>query len=156
MQSGNKVSLLKTFTKNGAEMARVDSFRKHHDEIMAIARAINGLLGSTIADDVAEDIRALLAKLAGLVNLHLAMEDKALYPALLAHHNPAVAETARRFSEEMGSVAGAFVAYIKAWPTAAAIKADPERFTSESKGIFNALSKRIHRENVELYVLLDA
>ena len=26
----------------------------------------------------------------------------------------------------------------------------PVRFTTESKAIFNALSKRIHRENVEL------
>ena len=32
----------------------------------------------------------------------------------------------------------------------------PVRCTTESKAIFNALSKRIHRENVELYVLLDA
>jgi hypothetical protein len=34
----------------------------------------------------------------------------------------------------------------------------PSRATqraTESKAIFNALSKRIHRENVELYVLLD-
>jgi hypothetical protein len=136
-------------------MARTDSFRKHHDEIMAIAREINGMLDSTIADKVADNIRALLSRLAGLVNLHLAMEDKALYPTLLAHSDPAVAATARRFSDEMGSVAAAFVAYIGAWPTAAAIKADPVRFTTESKAIFNALSKRIHRENVELYVLLD-
>lgn len=137
-------------------MARTDSFRKHHDEIMAIARDINGKLGSTIAHDVAENIRALLSRLAGLVNLHLAMEDKALYPTLLAHSDPSVAATARRYSDEMGSVAAAFVAYIKAWPTAAAIKADPVAFSTESKGIFNTLSKRIHRENTELYVLLDA
>jgi hypothetical protein len=137
-------------------MARTDSFRKQHDEIMAIAREINGMLGSTIGDEAAENIRALLSRLAGLVNLHLAMEDKALYPTLLAHSDASVAATARQFNEEMGSVAAAFVAYIKAWPTASAIKADTARFTTESKAIFNALSKRIHRENVELYVLLDA
>ena len=137
-------------------MARTDSFRKHHEEIMTIARDINGMLGSSITDDVAENLRGRLSRLAGLVNLHLAMEDKALYPTLLAHSDPVVVATARRFSEEMGSVAAAFVAYINAWGTAAAIKADPVGFTTDSKGIFNALSKRIHRENVELYVLLDA
>jgi hypothetical protein len=136
-------------------MARTDSFRKHHEEILAIAREINGMLGSTIADDAAEKIRSLLSRLAGLVNLHLAMEDKALYPALLSHRDASVADTARRFSEEMGSVAAAFVSYIKAWPSGAAIKGDAVRFTTESKAIFNALSKRIHRENTELYVLLD-
>jgi hypothetical protein len=137
-------------------MSRTDSFRKHHDEILRIAREINAVLGSTIESKAAESISMQLARLAGLVNLHLAMEDKALYPALLAHSDATVAATARRFSDEMGSVAAAFVAYIKTWPTAAAIKADPVRFTTESKAIFNALSKRIHRENVELYVLLDA
>jgi hypothetical protein len=140
----------------GKEMARTDSFRKQHNEILTIAREINGMLGSTIDDGSAEKIRSLLSKLAGLVNLHLAMEDKALYPTLLAHRDASVANTARRFSDEMGSVAAAFVGYINAWPNAAAIKADPVRFTTESKAIFNALSKRIHRENVELYVLLDA
>jgi hypothetical protein len=137
-------------------MARTDTFRKHHAEIMTIAREINGILGSTIPANSAETIRMQLSRLAGLVNLHLAMEDKALYPALLAHNDATVAATARRFNDEMGSVAAAFVAYIKAWPTAAAISADAVRFTTESKAVFNALSKRIHRENTELYVLLDA
>ena len=56
----------------------------------------------------------------------------------------------------MGSVAAAFVGYMKTWSNSAQIKADPVAFTTESKAIFNALSKRIHRENTELYVLLDA
>ena len=137
-------------------MARTDTFRKHHEDILAVAREINGLLGSTIADDAAEKIRSLLSRLAGLVNLHLAVEDKALYPALLSHTDASVAATARRFSDEMGSLAASFTAYIKAWPTGSLIKAEPVRFTTESKAIFNALSKRMHRENVELYVLLDA
>ena len=137
-------------------MARTDSFRKQHDEILNIAREINGMLGSTIGDSAAEKIRSLLSRLAGLVNVHLAMEDKALYPTLLAHRDASVAGTARRFNEEMGSLAATFVGYINAWPNAAAIKADPARFTTDSKAVFNALSKRIHKENVELYVLLDA
>ncbi|HEU4851244.1 MAG TPA: hemerythrin domain-containing protein [Telluria sp.] len=137
-------------------MARTDTFRKHHDEILGIAREINGQLGSTIDDNTAEAIRKLMARLNGLVTLHLAMEDKALYPALLAHSDASVKDTARRFSDEMGSVAEAFVGYMKSWSTSAQIKANPVGFTTESKAIFNALSKRIHRENVELYVLLDA
>ncbi|HEY0490314.1 MAG TPA: hemerythrin domain-containing protein [Telluria sp.] len=137
-------------------MARTDSYRKHHDEILGIAREINALLGDSISDSNADTIRKLLSRLAGLVNVHLAMEDKGLYPELLAHGDASVKATARRFSDEMGSVAAAFVGYINTWPTSTAIKGDPVRFTTESKAIFNALSKRIHRENTELYVLLDA
>jgi hypothetical protein len=136
-------------------MARIDAFRKHHDDILTIAHQINAQLDDAYSDSTAERLRMLLAKLAGLVNLHLAMEDRALYPQLLAHADAEIAETARRFNDEMGAVAASFVAYIKAWPTASAIKKAPMRFTTESKMIFNALSKRIHRENEELYVLLE-
>ena len=136
-------------------MARTDKFRKHHDEILAMAREINALLGDSISDATAETIRKLSARLAGLVGLHLAMEDKALYPELLSSSNQNVKATARRFSEEMGSIGAAFGAYMKKWSTTSAIKTSPSVFTLETKAIFNALSKRIHRENVELYVLLD-
>ena len=33
--------------------------------------------------------------------------------------------------------------------------ADPAGFSADSKAVFNALSKRIHMENVELYTMLD-
>jgi len=137
-------------------MARTDSFRKHHNEILAYAREINALLGPAMTDEQIESSRKLLAKLAGLVTLHLAMEDQSLYPELKSCQDTTVRATAEFFSKEMGKLATEFTQYLQSWQTSSMIRANPGRFSSESKAIFNSLSRRIHRENTELYPLLDA
>jgi hemerythrin-like domain-containing protein len=136
-------------------MTRTNKFRKQHDEILSTAREINGILGNAIDDNEAETIRKLMSRLAGLVSVHLAMEDKALYPQLLSSTNSAVKATANKFIQEMGAIGQSFEGYIRKWATTQAIKSKPAEFTIESKAIFNALSKRIHKENVELYMLVD-
>jgi iron-sulfur cluster repair protein YtfE (RIC family) len=137
------------------KMSRTDNFRKQHAEILNIAREINALLSDTLSESAAAAIRPLLAKLAGVVSLHLAMEDKSLYPQLSAHADASVRSLSQRYSSEMGSLAAAFGDYMKRWQTTTQMRADPARFSAESKAVFNALSKRIHLENVELYVLVD-
>lgn len=136
-------------------MTRTNKFRKQHDEILSTAREINGILGDAIDDSEAETIRKLMSRLAGLVSVHLAMEDKALYPQLLSSTNATVKATANKFIQEMGAIGQSFECYIRKWATTQSIKSKPGEFTIESKAIFNALSKRIHKENVELYMLVD-
>jgi hemerythrin-like domain-containing protein len=136
-------------------MARTDNFRKQHVEILTIAREINGLLSDTLDDNGAAKIRPLLSKMAGVVSLHLAMEDKSLYPVLAKHQDNNVRTLSTRYSTEMGSLAAAFGDYMKNWQTTTQMRADPARFSIASKAVFNALSKRIHRENTELYPLVD-
>lgn len=136
-------------------MARTDNFRKQHAEILNIAREINALLSDTLSRANAAAIRPLLSKMAGIVSLHLAMEDKSLYPQMTAHADPSVRAISKRYSEEMGTLAAAFGNYMSTWQTSQQMMDDPARFSADSKGVFNALSKRIHLENVELYALLD-
>lgn len=136
-------------------MARTDNFRKQHVEILTIAREINALLSDTLSAAAAASIRPLMAKLAGVVSLHLAMEDNSLYPQMTGHADPSVRAMSKRYSDEMGSLAAAFGAYMKNWQTTAQMLADPAGFSADSKGVFNALSKRIHLENTELYSLVD-
>lgn len=61
----------------------------------------------------------------------------------------------KRYSDEMGTLAAAFANYMSTWQTTQQMLADPVRFSADSKAVFNALSKRIHLEHVELYALLD-
>jgi hemerythrin-like domain-containing protein len=136
-------------------MSRTENFRKQHAEIMILAREINGLLSDTMGDQETAAVRPLLSKLAGLVSLHLAMEDKTLYPSLAQHPDASARAIAKRYQDEMGSIGAVFGDYLNNWRTTAHMATDPARFTAESKAIFNALSKRIHHENTELYPLLD-
>jgi hypothetical protein len=136
-------------------MARTDSFRKQHAEILTIAREINALLSDTLSATAAASIRPLMSKLAGVVTLHLAMEDKGLYPQMTGHANPSVRAMSKRYSDEMGSIAAVFTDYMKNWQTTPQMMANPAQFSADSKAVFNALSKRIHLENTELYALVD-
>ena len=137
-------------------MARTDHYRKQHDDILAMAGKIGKHLGDAIAPDTAQTIRVLLLQLGGKVSMHLAMEDKAFYPALVASTDEAVRSMAREYMDEMGLLSRAFIAYLNKWDTPASISANAPAFTRETKAMFNALAKRIQRENRLLYEMVDA
>ena len=89
-----------------------------------------------------------------MVTPHLKAEDWVLYPPLLASNDAQVAGVARRFVDEMGGLAQAFSTYIERWD-ALSIESDWPRYQRESRGIVEALTNRILRENRELYPLLE-
>lgn len=132
-------------------MGFTDKFRVQHDEILAMTREITDKLK---AEPDAALIRKLLSSLAGKVNFHLAMEDKALYPRLAQQKDTNANALAAKFMTEMGGLAGVFMAYNNKWQVSV-IKSDPEGFAHETRKVFGALAHRIQRENTELYPLAD-
>ena len=131
-------------------MGFTDKFRVQHEEILALAGEITAELKGKADAGV---MRKQLSNLAGKVNFHLAMEDKALYPRLMQQDAEAN-KMALRFQKEMGGLAGVFVEYTNKWPLAA-IKSDPAGFANETRKVFGALAQRIERENAQLYPLAD-
>ena len=136
-------------------MAYTDKFRAQHGELLNVASSIGNLLNADLLRKDATQVRHLLSVLHGKLSVHLAMEDKSLYPRLLGHHDGTIRDTTQRYIDEMGALAGAFKAYIGKWPTPSAIQANPEAFIAETGGVFEALGKRIVMENEELYVMAD-
>jgi hypothetical protein len=123
-----------------------------HDEILAMA----GELGQKIkAGADAAEVRKILSNLAGKVNFHLAMEDKALYPRLMKQTDANVPVVAARFLKEMGGLAELFTNYTNKWQVTA-IRADAAGFSNETRKVLGALAHRIARENAELYPLADS
>jgi hemerythrin-like domain-containing protein len=137
-------------------MARTDNFRKQHVEILSIARDINQQLGPELSEQEAASIRRQLSKMHGIVGLHLVMEDQSLYPSMLRSTDAEARTLAQQYSDEMGDLALAFDAHMKTWASNTAVSNAAAAFTEQTKGIFNALSKRIHRENTQLYPVADA
>jgi iron-sulfur cluster repair protein YtfE (RIC family) len=136
-------------------MSRTESFRRQHKEILEIAGEISSQLNSNQLAKDASGVRKSLTTLAGKLNIHLAMEDKSLYPKLINHQDANVSTVAKKYIEEMGSLADVFGQYLKKWSLAATIQNNPVDFINETKGIFNALSKRIDKEDNELYCMFD-
>jgi len=136
-------------------MAATDSFKQHHVEILATARKLAGLLDVAQLTRNAENARGVLSELAGRLKIHLAMEDKALYPRLLTQGDAEAKRVTQRFMNEMGTLSKSFETYVKRWPSPAAIQASAASFVAETKAIFAALQARVGLEERDLYPLAD-
>lgn len=136
-------------------MQRTASFRRQHSEMLDIAIEISGLLNPIDLAKDASKVRGLLSALAGKLTVHLSMEDKSLYPNLFNSQDARISSLAKQYVEEMGNIKEVFGTYIKNWPSPTAIQNDPVKFINETKVIFEALQKRIKREDTELYSMVD-
>lgn len=132
-------------------MSFTDKFKAQHNEILQIAKEMTAQLKG---DNDPAVLRKLLSNLAGKLNFHLAMEDQALYPRLMERKDSAAQGMAKKFMDEMGGLGKVFGTYNDKWQVSA-IRNDPAGFANETQAVFAALTKRIARENTELYPLAD-
>lgn len=136
-------------------MRKTDAYRKHHEDIRALAGRIETMLdAAAIATDPAP-IAATLRDLFGKFSVHLALEDNSLYPRYTVHADLAVADAARRFQVEMGGLGERFDAYKRSWPGPMAIARDPAAFVRDSRVVLDLLKARVAREENQLYDLID-
>ena len=136
-------------------MARTDRFKGQHRELVRIVAEISSLAEASQAEEKAKDISAQLHLLAGKLNVHLAMDDNALYPSLIGQKDERLAPLARKYVDEMGHIKEAFANFVAKWPTPKAIENDPVGFKKEIKGLFAALTLRIQKEETEPYPMVD-
>lgn len=139
-------------------MAKSDTFKKTHQDI-------GGLVGQIVQrlnparlendDDTSREMSRLLANLTGTLNFHLTMEDKLLYPYMLGVHEDGAADVAQRYMSEMGGLAKAYEQFNKKWSSREEIRTHAEQFCNETRSLFDAMGKRIEREEAELYPLYD-
>lgn len=133
-----------------------DNLRQQHAEILKVVKEMGPLLRPAAIDaPTADRLRKLLVDLSGRVTLHLAAEDKVLYPTLSHDRDAKVAQTANRFAKEMGDIGVAFKGYLGAYPSGAVIFGARDKFCADTSGIFKVLGARIDREEHELYPLAD-
>jgi iron-sulfur cluster repair protein YtfE (RIC family) len=136
-------------------MKVTDNLRRQHKELMEIVTEITSHL---IPDKLAKDatyVSGLLLELAEDLRVHLAREDKALYPALFRHPDKMISKLAKDYLDEMGGISDAFESYLTRWPHAMVIQDDANHFINQTRGIFESLSNRINKEDNVLYPLLE-
>lgn len=117
---------------------------------------IGSLLSPEALDREAGRCRRLLARFAGKLRVHAAMENEALYPELLRSQDPAVRAMAEKLFSELGPVYDEFDRFEARWPSAHDIAAEPRVFVLETLELFEILRKRMSVENKTLYPLVDA
>ncbi len=134
---------------------RIGQLQSQHEACLAIVHDIEAR-SAVIADrGAAVEITLMLARLTGILRIHLALEDEILYPALRNASDARIAETAERYWQEMGGLAGAFLDFVDRWKRADTLLAEADRFRSESTLVFGALAERIAREHGEIYPMAE-
>ena len=131
-------------------MLNREQLSKEHAELDGLALR---LLEAVEAERQPAGLSALRWRLNHVLMVHLAKEDKLLYPSLLAM--PATKALAQRFADEMGGLAEAYLAYNAAWPIER-IEADWVGFGVATRGVMKALRQRILREERDLYPRIAA
>ncbi len=86
--------------------------------------------------------------------VHLAKEDRHVYPRLQSCGEARVEAMATRFADEMGGLAQAYLAYASDW-TAQKIAEDWPGYATATLGVMRALRTRIRREERDLYPMID-
>lgn len=137
-------------------MSKTATYRQHHEELRAIAARIDAVLDLGAITVSPDEAAAVVRDLFGKFSVHLAIEDKSLYPRAKAAGNPRLLAVASRFEAEMGDLGKRFDAYRQSWPGPLAIGRDPARFARETRAVLAALRERVGREETELYDLIDA
>ena len=147
--------MLDVYRAKGKVMTNTKIFRDHHDELLSIATKVSAFLSEEKLKESASEVRGLLSKLFAKLGIHLAMEDKALYPKLLGSSDEKIRTMAKQFMDEMGGIGEAVGNYKKKWPTHFSIEQSPNDFIKETEGLFEALGNRIEKENSQLYKMVD-
>lgn len=128
-------------------------YRSQHQELLRLASEIS----TEGALPEAFEISLALARLKGVLGVHLKLEDDSLYPAMLDHPSADVRTKAEKYQREMGSLAATFASFYEKWASSnLAIQESPQEFQREWFNVRRALEARIQAEETDLYEAVDA
>lgn len=130
------------------------TLERQHKEIEEIVSDIKQKVNNNNIDQDAAHIAKQISMLAGKLRIHLATEDKNMYPYLLKSSNANVQKIAKEYADEMGHISQAFMNYKDKFNTRTKITKSPEEFKSETKEIFKVLEERMTKEDTHLYKFL--
>jgi Hemerythrin HHE cation binding domain len=128
----------------------IDKFKHQHVEILSGIARLRQLAHEGIARN-AEAIAAGIVGVSGLIKLHLAVEDRHLYPALEGSGEARLVRMSRQYQREMDGIAGVYLQFAGRWNTARQVAQAPEEFRAEANVVLRQLYERIRREDTEFY-----
>src|SRR3546814_410348 len=133
----------------------IDHFKKQHVEILQGIFTLRKLAHAGIKENAYEIVHQLDV-LTSVVNLHLAIEDRILYPTLQKAGDQRLADMSRAYQEEMQGIANAYIAFARKWGKVAAVAEKAEQFRQEANAMLKTLHTRMRKENTEFYPAIEA
>ena len=133
----------------------IDKFKHQHLDILGAIAALRTLVQTGIAEHASEISQRIVA-MSGSIKLHLAVEDRVLYPALEASGNASLARMSHQYRDEMNGISGAYLAFAGKWNTPRLLIEAPEVFREEANHVLKTLYVRMKKEDREFYPAIEA
>src|SRR5690554_4037375 len=132
----------------------IERFKQQHVEILQGIASLRKSTHAGIAENAAEIAKQIKA-LGSLVTLHLAIEDRILYPSLQQGSDERLAEMGRAYQEDMKGIANGFIAFARKWSVAKTVTEQAEEFRAEANAVLKVLHLRMQKENTEFYPAIE-
>ncbi|CAH2212236.1 hemerythrin domain-containing protein [Tepidibacter aestuarii] len=136
-------------------MANISNLKRQHIEVIDTIKIIDKLIKNNDFEKYSSDIAKNISMLSGKLKIHLDTEDKFLYPKLIKHDSTEVKDKANKYIDEMGNICKIFIEYKNRFNTKSKITNNLDEFIKESNYTFDMIQKRIHKEDIDLYPLLE-
>ncbi|HEY9274109.1 MULTISPECIES: hemerythrin domain-containing protein [Achromobacter] len=133
----------------------IDKFKQQHVDILQGIASLRRLAHAGVARNAAEIARGIVS-MSATIKLHLAVEDRALYPALARSDDADLAQAGRAFQEEMDAIARSYEAFARRWNNAGSLELDEAGFRADANTVLRRVHERMQRENRDLYPRIEA
>ncbi|HLU79648.1 MAG TPA: hemerythrin domain-containing protein [Burkholderiaceae bacterium] len=132
----------------------IDRFKRQHVDILQRIRQLRILAHAGIPAN-APRIAQGVADLGKVVTLHLAIEDRIMYPTVRQSADPELAAMGASYQEEMKGIANRYLRFTEQWSKADKVAAEPEAFRSAANSVLKDVFLRMQRENHEFYPAIE-
>ena len=130
----------------------IENLTRQHKELVRTATEMFGWLDAgKLRARGAGDVHRALLSLSGILKVHLAMEDRSLYPNLVNHRDLQLRRLAVRFLDERAVLSARYDDYKTRWHCTAAIEARPEAFIDETRQVLGIMWNRMKMEDDVLH-----
>jgi len=133
----------------------IDKYKHQHIDILGGINALRRLSRAGVEGN-AQEIATRLVSLSSVVRMHLAVEDRFLYPSVEGLGDRALAEMSRRYRADMADIASSYLEFAARWNTAAQLTANSADFRAEANVALRRVFDRMERENREFYPAIEA
>ena len=133
----------------------ITRFQYEHQDIVGQIDHLRELARAGVEPNAAAIASGIVA-MSSTIKLHLAVEDRLLYPALRAGADAELARLGERFQREMGAIAAAYMEFARRWNTPQSVRADPEGFRANANTVLRQVHERMQRENRDFYPRIEA
>ena len=132
----------------------IDRFKHQHVDILQRIDDLRKLTHNGIPAN-SHSIAQRIHDLGKVVTLHLAIEDRILYPAVRQAENAHIAAMGEAYQEEMKGIANRYIRFTNTWSDPARVAAEPDAFRAAANTVLKDVYQRMQRENREFYPAIE-